>query len=142
MALAAAQVVDAVAARLAALAPAGGVHTSRSWPLVTLPAWRVYAQDEAVSDAMLNGINEHALELYADGLARATDDLDDVLNNTLAASALAALFAPPVPHQLQLIGISRLMAEEGEAAVGRITLRLRATCYVDPAAPETIVPTL
>ena len=38
--------------------------------------------------------------------------------------------------------IQRRLATEGEASVGSITLRVRATFYLDPAAPETIVPTL
>lgn len=141
MALAAAQVIDALAARVAALAPAGGVHTSRTWPLVTLPAWRVFASDESVDEAMLSGVNEHALDVEVQGSAHAVADLDDTLH-AMASVALTALFAAPVPHQLQLTGIQRRLATEGEAAVGRITLRVRATFYVDPAAPETILPTL
>lgn len=141
MALASAQVVDALAARVATLAPAGGVHTSRNWPLDTLPAWRVFAADEAVADAMMSGVNEHTLEVEVQGTAHAVADLDDALH-TMAAAALTALFAPPAPHQLQLAGIQRRLATEGEASVGRITLRVRATFYVDPSAPETIVPTL
>jgi hypothetical protein len=141
MALAAAQVIDALAARVAPLAPAGGVHTSRAWPLATLPAWRVYAMDEAVSEAFMAGVNEHALQVDVQGSAQAAADLDDALH-AMASAALAALFAAPVPHQLRLEGIQRRLATEGEASVGRITLRVLATFYVDPAAPDTIVPTL
>ena len=141
MALAAAQVVDLLAARMAVLGAVGGVHTSRNWPLATLPAWRVFALDEAVSEAMLSGVNEHALQIEVQGTARAVDDLDDVLN-AMASASLSALFAAPVPHQLQLLGIQRRPATEGEASVGRISLIVRATFYADPAAPETIIPTL
>ena len=141
MALAAAQVIDALAARVATLGAAGGTHTSRAWPLATLPAWRVFAQDEAVSEAMLSGVNEHALDVDVQGTVHATADLDDELN-AMAAAALVALFVAPVPHQLQLLGIQRRPATEGEASVGRVTVRVRATFYVDPVAPETIVPTL
>jgi hypothetical protein len=141
MALAAAQVIDALAARVSPLAPAGGVHTSRAWPLATLPAWRVFAGDEAVTEAMMSGINEHALDVEVQGTAHAAADLDDALH-AMASAALAALFTAPVPYQLQLAAIQRRLATEGEASVGRITLRVRATFYVDPAAPETIVPTL
>jgi hypothetical protein len=51
MALAAAQVVDAVAARLVPVVLSGGrVYTSRLWPLTEaeIPAWRVTAEDEEV----------------------------------------------------------------------------------------------
>lgn len=139
MALAAAQVIDALAARLVPLGTAGGVHTSRTWPLPdNLPAWRVTAEDEAVTEAMLSGTNEHQLDVAVRGSTRATADLDDALH-ALAAAALAALFAPPAPYQLQLSGIRRQMAAEGEAAVGVVSLLVRATYYVDPADPETIL---
>lgn len=139
MALAAAQVIDALAARLVPLGAAGGVHTSRAWPLPDdLPAWRVTAEDEAVTAAMLSGTNEHQLDVAVRGSTRATADLDDALH-AMAAAALAALFAPPAPYQLQLTGIRRQMAAEGEASVGIVSLLVRATYYVDPAAPETIL---
>lgn len=141
MALAAAQVIDALAARLAPMAAtAGRVYTSRTWPLAEadLPAWRVTADDEAVENAMMGGANVHALDLSAEAVARATADLDDTLH-ALAAAALPLLFAAPVPYELQLTGIGRRVASEGEAAVGAINLRLRATYYVEPAAPETIL---
>lgn len=137
MALAAAQVIDAIAARMTPLAPAGGVHTSRAWPLQLLPAWRVTAEDESVNEAMVSGTNEHALTVAVSGVARASADLDDVLH-AMAAAALTALFAPPAPYQLQLTRITRRLAAEGEASVGVITLLVRATFWVEPAAPETI----
>lgn len=141
MALAAAQVIDAMAARLVPLAAtAGRVYTSRAWPLTeaSLPAWRVTAADEAVEAASLDGINLHRLDIDAAACARATDDLDDVLH-ALASGGLALLFAGAVPYGLQLIGIGRELATEGEAVVGRITLRLQATFYMHPAQPETIL---
>lgn len=138
MALAAAQVIDALAARLVPLGAAGGVHTSRTWPLPDdLPAWRVTAEDEAVTEAMLSGTNEHQLDVAVRGSTRATADLDDALH-ALAASGLALLFAPSVPYGLQLDAIVREVSTEGEASVGAIALELRATFYVAPATPETI----
>lgn len=139
MTLAAAQVIDALAARVATLAPAGGVHTSRTWPLQVLPAWRVTAEDEPVTEAMMSGTNEHALVVAVRGTARAVADLDDVLH-AMASEVQSALFAPPAPYQLQLTGLRRQLATEGEASVGVITVFLRATFYVDPADPETIIP--
>jgi hypothetical protein len=139
-ALAAAQVVDALAARLAPLpATSGRVYTSRAWPLDVLPAWRVTAEDEtAQSVTVPEGVHQHSLAVAAAGVVRTVADLDDAMNN-LARDGLALLFAPPVPYGLQLDGIGREMAGDGEAAVGQITLRLRAQFFTDPAAPDTII---
>lgn len=140
MALAAAQVVDAVAARLNGLALTGTrVYTSRTWPLAEadLPAWRVVAADEQVKLAEMDGLNLHRLAIEARGVARAVEDLDDSLH-ALAAQALAALFVAPAPYRLELQGIERNMRQEGEAAVGQITLRLQASFYAYPHTPETI----
>ena len=66
MALAAAQVIDALAARLVPLAATGGrVYTSRAWPLTDLPAWRVTAEDEAVQQAAVEPWNQHDLFVNA-----------------------------------------------------------------------------
>lgn len=141
MALAAAQVVDALAARVAAQpAVAGRVKTSRTWPWSEdeLPACRVFANDEAVQAADLSGVNQHALLVDVEYTALAVADLDDTLH-ALAASGMALLFASAVPYELQLTGISRQLATEGEAAVGRITVQLSATYFVAPADPETIL---
>jgi len=141
MTLAAAQVIDAVAARLVGATTAGTrVHTSRAWPLAEadLPAWRVTAEDETVEPATVGSINEHSLSIAARGIVRAVADLDDALH-ALAEAALTALFVAPLPHRLRLEGIEREMSSEGEAAVGAITLHLRCTYYVKPAAPGTIL---
>lgn len=143
MALAAAQVVDALAARLAAQAGlgTGGVKTSRAWPWseAELPACRVFAAEEVVAGSALGGdINQHVLAVEAQYTVRATADLDDAMH-ALAAAGQALLFAPTVPYGLQLVGIQREMAAEGEAAVGRITLQLQTTFFVAPSAPESIL---
>lgn len=138
MALAAAQVIDALAARLAPLTATGGrVYTSRGWPLDVLPAWRVVAADEAVAPDTVEPINRHELDVEATAFTRATADLDDALH-ALAAGGLALLFAPTVPYGLRLAGISRQVQSDGEASVGAVTLRLSTTFWVDPATPETI----
>lgn len=140
MALAAAQVVDAVAARLVPMPATGGrVYTSRTWPIdeASMPAWRVTAEREDVALSMIDGVNEHQLAIRARAVARSTTDIDDTLH-ALAASGLALIFAPPVPYGLQLDAIDRELAVEGEASVGAIALELRATFNVAPATPETI----
>lgn len=142
MALASAQVVDAVAALLAPMAATGGrVYTSRSWPLEEsgLPAWRVTAQDEAVESMDLSGsVSRHTLAIDADCYARDNADIDDTLHD-LAAAGLTLLFAGTPPHGLELVAINRTLQEQGEAAMGRITLRLLASYFVAPSAPQTII---
>ena len=141
MALAAAQVVDAIAARLAPMvATAGRVYTSRAWPLAPadLPAWRVTADDESTTpDIVSDGTNRHELTVMATAYARATADLDDALH-ALAATGLALLFAPAVPYGLQLQRISRRMGGDSEDAMGAITLQLGCIYWVNPATPEVI----
>lgn len=142
MALAAAQVVDALAARVAVQAGlgTGGAKTSRVWPWgeEELPACRVFAQDEQVQLATQEGLNQHNLAVDVQYTCRATADLDDAMH-ALAAAGLPLLFANPVPYGLQLTGITRETATEGEAAVGRITLQLLAIFFAAPQAPETIL---
>ena len=141
MALAAAQVVDAYAARVAPQAAlAGHIATSRTWPWseAELPACRVFAADEVCTPAQIDGANQHDLSVDVQYTARATADLDDSLH-ALAAGGLALLFAGTPPYGMALSGISRQLATEGEAAVGQITLQLRATYFVHPAAPETLL---
>lgn len=139
MTLAAAQVVDAIAARLTGLALTGTrVYTSRAWPLAEgdLPAWRVTAEDESVSLETIDGQNQHRLSIECAASAKAVANLDDSLH-ALAEQGLAGLWATPPPYGLQLEGIGREMAKEGEAAVGVITLRLSTFFFVNPSAPGT-----
>jgi hypothetical protein len=143
MALAAAQVVDALAALLVPMAATGGrVYTSRLWPLAEadLPAWRVTAGTENTELVDLRGdVQEHALEVLAECSTRAVADIDDALH-ALTASGLALLFATvPPPYGLQLQSIERELATEGEAAVGRVRLRLAAVFHTAPSAPETFI---
>lgn len=141
MALAAATVIDVLAARLVPIVATGGrVHTSRSWPLADadLPAWRVFVADESAERVGVDGLHVHVLTVEATAYVRGTADIDDALH-ALAASGLAALFAPAVPHALQLAGIDRRLEQQGESAMGAVTLRVVATFYTYPAQPETIV---
>lgn len=140
MALAAATVVDALAARLTGLPLAGArVYTARPWPLSDpeVPAWRVAPEGEAVTPAQIDGLNEHALSVAAVGTVRATSNIDDAMH-ALAAEGLTALFAEPVPYGLQLDAIERQVTADGEAAVGEIALRLTARYWVSPQTPESI----
>ena len=141
MTLAAAQVINALAARLVPLAATGGrVYTSRAWPLdeASLPAWRVVAADEAVEVSGIDATNVHRLDVDASAYALTRADLDDTLH-ALASGGLALLFAAPIPYALQLTSISREITVEGEASVGRISLRATATYFVNPAQPDLIL---
>ena len=140
MALAAAQVIDVLAARLAPMPATGGrVYTSRLWPLseADLPAWRVTAEAESVEAATVDGLNEHRLTVQAKAVTRSVADLDDALH-ALAAAGLALLFAGTPPYGLQLDAIDRQLSTAGEAAVGEIALSMTALYFVAPATPETI----
>lgn len=142
MALAAAQVVDAVAALLVPMVATGGrVYTSRTWPLAEsdLPAWRVTAGDEPITMLDLEGVvQEHSLDVQAQCIVRATASLDDTLH-ALAASGLSLLFATRPPYGLKLTRITRSLQTSDESALGAITLELQATFLTTPAAPETIL---
>lgn len=142
MTLAAATVVDALAARLATQAGlgTGGIKTTRMWPWseAELPAVRVFAGPEVVEAVTLAGVNQHALDVDVQYTVRAVADLDDAMH-ALAAAGLTLLFAGTLPYGLQLTGITRSTATEGDAAVGVITLQLACTYFVAPSAPETIL---
>ena len=140
MTLAAAQVVDTLAARLVPVALSGGrVFTSRLWPLseAELPCWKVIADSEDVQVALVDGMNQHDLTVSAEGYVRATDNVDDSMH-ALAEQGLTALFALPAPYELQLISIERETTNESEAALGLIRLRMTTRYYVRPEAPQTI----
>lgn len=141
MALAAAQVVDALAARLGPVVLSGGrVYTSRLHPLeeADLPAWRVTAESEDVEISHIDGTNVHTLLVDCTGYVKATSDVDDAMHN-LAAQGLTAALANPPLYGSQLQAIERETTQEGQAQVGLIRIRIATQFYVRPEAPETIV---
>jgi hypothetical protein len=142
MALAAAQVVDALAARLAPqVLGTGGVRTSRTWPWAEseLPAVRVFAVDEQVQPTTVDGaINQHELAVDVQYTLRATADADDAMH-ALAEAGLSLLFSAPFSFGMALSGINRETVADGEAAVARITLQLQCIYFVAPAEPAVIL---
>jgi hypothetical protein len=147
--LASAQAVDRIAALIDAI-PAYGdkVFTSRAYPLTEagLPAWKVYAEDEEVEPTGPNfpALQMHTLEVVADGYAKATADLDDAIH-AMGASALTALFASkdtsrlsPLNCSMSLTRIERELSPDGQASLGRISIRLRVKFHTMSNAPETI----
>lgn len=141
MALAAAQVVDALAARLGPVVLSGGrVYTSRLHPLeeADLPAWRVTAESEDVEISHIDGTNVHTLLVDCTGYVKATSDVDDAMHNLAAQGLTAALATPPL-YGSQLQAIERETTQEGPAQMGLIRIRIATQFYVRPEAPETIV---
>jgi hypothetical protein len=137
MTLAAAQVVDAIAARLVGTA-AGGVFTDRAWPVdaAALPVWKVYATGEAVNPASIGDLEEHELTVECRGIVAAAVGLDDAMHN-LAAAGLTAIHASGFSSfSVMTSGITRAMAQENGADVAVVTLRLAAQFYTHASAPE------
>lgn len=154
MALASAQIVDAIAARISGLPLAGTrVYTSRAWPLgkAGLPAWRVVAVDEVMDPQTVhpNPPQLHELQVELRGHVAAAEDLDDDMH-ALAVEALTAIFdtTPPADALANLLAgkvkltqrrIERAMQTEGQADLGLIVITLRAEFRTRAAAPETLV---
>jgi hypothetical protein len=143
MPLATQTVADAIVARLSGATDAADrVYSDHPWPFAEseLPAWRVEVFEEPSQGAMLSGdTNEYRPRIVVSGVVRATDAVDAELN-ALVADALPALFAAPIPYGLELDGeIERAHATEDAAAVGRVSLPLRALYFAALTAPETIL---
>jgi hypothetical protein len=153
MALASAQVVDALATRITGLALAGAnVFTSRAWPLAEgdLPAWKVVAADEDVEPMTVHpdALQKHTLQVELRGHAKAVDNIDDALH-ALAAQALTAIFdlTPPADAlntiasklQVTLRRIERDMQQQGQALLGLVVITLRVDFRTRASAPETLV---
>ena len=125
MALASAQVIDAVVTRLSGNTPASTrVYASRLWPLAEadLPAWRVSAGDE-----------------------KANADADDAMH-AMAEQALTALYDTQ-PHATLGLSvqsnhparIERDVVSEGQANLGRITVELSIKYRTAANQPGTLI---
>lgn len=155
MALAAAQIVDAVAALVRA-APVGAAtpyasstFTDRAWAFneAELPAWRVLADDEEIELVTMHypAIEQHTLTVMLEGRVRAVSLLDDAMNDA-AAAVLAAIFASAstatlggLAKAMRAAGISRRLEAEGQAAIGAIDIRLEVVFCTASNAPSTII---
>lgn len=155
MALAAAQIVEAVAT-LVRTAPVGmatpyidSTHTDRAWPFAEdeLPAWRVLADDEDIELVTMHypAIERHTLVVLLEGRVRAVSSLDDAMND-MAATVLAAIFASAATASLsglaktmRATSINRSPESEGQAAIGAIDIRLEVVFCTLSNDPSTIV---
>jgi len=151
MALASTQVADAAKALLVGTTLAGGsVFKGRHWPISedALPALRVMQGDEDVNtdDVTWPKLYQHELDLEIEVLVRDVTDIDTALD-LLAADVIEALlgteahaYLDPLPNcELELRGISRLPASEGQAATGRALVRFVARFQTVSNDPNTLV---
>lgn len=143
--LAAAQVRQEVATRLAAVALSGGrVFEGRYHPATEseLPCWFVAldAEDLAPQAITQPGMSEHRLRLRADGYAAGLDTLETTLD-TLQAQALTVLHATPTPYPLHAVAVRRDVNDgEGlDGRTGRVSLFLEASYLTVEGAPETLI---
>lgn len=153
MPLAAAQIIDAIAARMTGLPLAGArVFTSRAWPLAedALPAWRVLAENEDIEPTTVhpNARQEHRLQVELHGYARAVNDLDDALH-ALTAQALESVFSltPPADAlaalrpklQMTQRRIERRLEADGQAVLGEVVITLRVVFSTRVSEPQSLV---
>lgn len=152
MALASAQIIDAVAARLlgAGITPAGTrVYTSRAWPLAEkdLPAWRVLAGGESIEPQHIQWphVYEHTLQVDLQGHVRAVADVDDAMH-AMAEAALLRLFADRpqavlggLRAHMELAGIDREMQADAQAAHGLVAVQLTVKFKTRANAPGVII---
>lgn len=152
MALASAQVVDKVAAILAAAGTSMStrVYTSRFWPLALaeLPAARVYVDTERVERVGLDypWVQRHSLIVLIDAFVTAVADLDDAMHN-LVEAILQALFgtqsavslSPLVGCDMQLAGVDRSVQQLGGADVGLARVELTINFHTGCSAPGTLI---
>lgn len=150
MALASAQVIDAVVTRLTGATDAGSrVYASRLHPLSVgeLPAWRVVADDEEIEPETVHypAIQAHRLTVRCDGYVQALANMDDAMHD-MAEDALAALYGTQSNTALGLSiqanhvrRIAREVVNEGAADLGRVTLELLIQYRTAANSPGTII---
>ena len=151
--LAAAQVLDAIAARITGLSLTGAhVFTDRAWPLTeaTLPAWKVVSPDEDIEPLTIHtsGPQQHRLQIELQGYVKAAAGIDDAMH-AIASQAITALFNEPgTPDALSALAgrvqlsqrrVERAMKSEGQAELGLIQITLRAEFSTLSNAPDTIL---
>lgn len=140
MALASAQVIDAIATRLAGTATT--VTTSRMHPFTEaeLPAWRVLSGGDSIEPSTDGAIEKHALEVVLTGSVRAVADIDDALHALVAAGLAAVHAVQAAQFAVTTSSVSEpRLTNEGESAVAAIAVRLSATYYTERAAPELLL---
>lgn len=151
MALASAQIIDAVVTRLSGnTAASTRVYAGRVHPLTVaeLPAWRVFADEESIVQQTVHypAVLEHALSVQCDGYVQANASLDDAMHD-LAEDALIALYDSQAHLSLGFSNLSvnapqrieREVVNEGQANLGRIGLSLLVRYRTAINDPATII---
>lgn len=138
------QIREAVSTTVTGLATTGArVFQSRIYPLQTaeLPGLLVYTRNE--SSAVI-GVNpgrqvERVLQLIVEGVAKATVDLDDMLDQ-IAKEVESALALMPTALRLLVKDIflrtTEIAIEPGEKPTGRIRMTYQLDYYNVESAPD------
>jgi hypothetical protein len=115
-----------------------------------VPAGRVIAVDEDIEPITVHSpaVQRHTLQIELQGTVREVENVDDEMH-ALAAQWLAALFSitPPADALATLSTkvlltqrrIERAMPPEGQAAIGLLTITLRAEFKTRSNDPNTII---
>lgn len=136
MALAAAQVADALVARLGGTASANRFHPFAE---ADLPAWRVALGRDSISTSPFGDMEKHEQEVIVTGHLRAVADLDDAANDLIAAGLAAIHGTQAASFTVRTATVDRDFAEDGEAAVSRVNLRLLANFTTATTDPNTLL---
>jgi hypothetical protein len=141
MTLAAAQVVDAIAARLVPTVTAGHVTADRFHPITTAdcPWWKVFPLGDDIEASTDGATEKHDLTVECRGYVRAVSGGDDAMHALLASGLAAVHGAQAAQWSLQTISVQWQTLSENGADFGAVLLRLRATYYTDRTAPEAFL---
>lgn len=127
---------EAAAALVTGLASTGArVFQSRMVPQTTLPCLLVVTNNETVDASAYEAQYERHLDVVITGLAKASANVDDVLDQ-IALEVETALAAN---QRFVLSGIEIDFDEALEKPVGRIAMTYSARYFTDAGAPGTIL---
>lgn len=139
------QIREAIGTAVTGLTTTGTrVFQSRVYPLqdTELPALLVYSQSESILPTTIHGpaVLDRTLRVRVAGIAKATADLDDTLDQ-IAKEVEVALSGPPA-GLLALVRVARLtdteieMTGTAEQPVGRIELSYELEYFTAENAPD------
>lgn len=150
--LASRQVIQAIAARLAAAGTTAGarVYAARNWPVEEFPAIRVVAGEESLDgeadDITFPRERTHQLAVDvrclvrdATGADEAADELAEEVLLALEGTQAAASLVPLAGCNLAATRISRTPQTEGEAACFATTVTLEVLFSTASNDPATLI---
>ena len=138
------QIREAVATAVTGLTTTGArVFQSRVYPLerTDLPGLLIYTADETVEPSTIHepAIIERTLRLRIVGVAKAVDDLDDVLDQIVkeVEIAIAGMSLTSLAEYVALSDIAEPeYAREVERPTGRVTMTFEAKYFTAANAPD------